>query len=104
MEAVQEKVLEEFRGDFPIAKINYFAIYELCVEIMKHIHEAEHPTSDPDQICSCVAGRLLGAADEYLDDLRVFKVYQERSLLERCKKGFEETLQNKTLANFLWDL
>lgn len=104
VEAVQEKILEEFRGDFPIAKMNYFAIYELCVEIMKHIHEAEHPARDPDQICSCVAGRLLGAADQYLDDMHVFKVYQERSLLERCKKGFEETLQNKSVSNCFWDL
>ena len=84
--------------------MKYYAIYELCVAILKHIHEAEHPASDPDQLCSCVAGRLLGAADHYLDDTHVFKVYQERSLLENCKKGFEDKLQNQPMSNFLWDM
>ncbi|MCJ1467159.1 hypothetical protein MMC07_005781 [Pseudocyphellaria aurata] len=104
VEAVRDKLAEEFRGDLPVAKINYFAIYELCVDILKHINEAEHPTQDPDQICSCVARRLLAAADEYIHDTHVFKTYPERSLLEHCTKGFEAKLQNKTIADFVWDV
>lgn len=101
---MREIITEEFQGHLPIAKLDYFAIYELCVAILKHIHEAEHPAQDPDQICSCVAGRLLGAADHYLDETPVLKVCKERSLLKRCKKGFEEKLQNKPISSFLWDV
>lgn len=104
MEAAQEKLLEEFRGDFPLAKINYIAIYELCVEILQQIHKAEHPTENPDHICSCLAVRLLGAADQHLDDMRLLKVYPEGSLLERCQKGFEKTLQDKCIADFFVDV
>lgn len=104
MEEVQDKLLDEFRGDFPVARINYFKIYELCVEILKRIHEAEHPSQDPDQICSCVCGRLLSAADVYLDDLRCFKAMQDRTVVEECKQGFARSLEGKSFNDYLWDV
>lgn len=102
VEAVQEKLIDEFRGDFPVSLINYPAIYELCVEILKNINEAEHPGHDPNLICSCVPGRLMRAADDYLDDLRVVKVYQERELLVHCQKAFRALLMDKSFSKFLW--
>lgn len=104
VEAVQEKLIDEFQGDFPVPLINYSAIYELCVEILKSINELEHPGQDPDCICSCVPGRLLRAADDYLDDMRVVKVHPERELLVHCQKAFHNLLNTKSFSDFLWKL
>lgn len=103
VEAVQEKLLDEFQGDFPVARMNYFRIYELCVAILQRIHEAEHPKQDPGHICSCVSGRLLSAADQYVDDMRVFKAFLDRRLIETCKQGFQSALKDKSFNDYLWN-
>ena len=72
------------------------------MEILKRINKAEHPAHDPNLICSCVPGRLMRAADDYLDDMHVVKVYQERELIVHCQKAFRDLLANKSFSDFLW--
>jgi hypothetical protein len=106
VELIQEKVLGEFAGEFATAKINYFAIYEICVEILIEINKAEHVDdgSDPVDICSCLTERLLQGADEYTDDLHIVKSFPHPGLLENCQQGILSALGHTSLSDFQWQL
>lgn len=99
---VEEKTLGEFQGDFPVAKINYFKIYEVCVDILAEINQSEHAETsrDPYSICSCISERLLQGTDEYVDDSNVVKTFPHRTLLENCKKSILKVAGNTSLCDF----
>lgn len=99
-------VLDEFVGEFPIAKINYSAIYEICVDILVEINRVEHAGDgdDPINICSCLTERLLQGADEFTDDLHIVKSFPHPCLLQSCKDGILNNLGNTSLSDFQWQL
>ena len=98
--------MEEFQGEFPVAKINYFAIYETCMEILAEINRAEHiqGSRDPYIICSCVTERLLQGADAYIDDSRIVKSFPHIKLLENCKRIILKLAGAFPLSNFQWQI
>lgn len=106
VELIQGKVLGEFQGEFPVARINYFAIYETCVEILAEINKSEHVkgSRDPYEICACLTQRLLQGADAYIDDLHIVKTFPHRTLLENCKQGILKVAGAAPLSDFQWQL
>ncbi|KAK1751123.1 hypothetical protein QBC47DRAFT_270796, partial [Echria macrotheca] len=75
---VQERLLDEFRHDdddddddddpnpggsytttIPVARLNYFAVYDAAMQTMRRISTANHD-KDPGYICNCPAERCLG--------------------------------------------
>jgi hypothetical protein len=103
---IQEQVGREFQGEFPVAKINYFAVYETCVEMLAEINKSEHVEGSRDAytICSCLTERLLQGTDEYVDDLRIVKFLPHRTLLENCKQGILKVAGSASLSDFQWQL
>ena len=48
LDRLERVIGPEFEGDFPCAKINWFAVYLTCTEILRHlseswVHEQRHP-------------------------------------------------------------
>lgn len=101
-ELIEDKILEEFQGDFPVATINYFKIYEICVDILAEINKAEHADTsrDPYSICSCLSERLLQGTDEYVDNPYVIKTFPHRTLLENCKQCILRVTGDASLSDF----
>lgn len=106
VELIRAKILEEFQGDFPVAKINYFAIYETCAETLAEINRSEHVecSRDPYVICSCLTERLLQGTDEYMDDSHIVKIFPQKALLENCKRAILELAGSSPLSDFQWRL
>lgn len=89
-----------------MATINYFAIYEMCVEILADINKSEHleGSRDPYEICACLTQRLLQGADAYIDDLHIVKTLPHRTLLENCKRGILKVAGAVPLSDYQWQL
>ena len=85
-----------------MAKINYFKIYEICVDILAEINKSEHfdTSRDPYSICSCLSERLLQGTDEYVDNPYVVKAFRHRTLLENCKQGILKVAGDTSLSDF----
>lgn len=100
IERCQDAVLKEFQGDFPVARINYFAVYSLCVEILQRMTTSGH---QPETVCTCYLAPFLRAVDEYVEDGHVVKTFKERHMLRHMKDDLTEVMKNKTLSDFLWE-
>lgn len=102
VELIQEQILEDFQGDFPVATINYFKIYEICVDILAEINKVEHAETsrDPYSICSCISDRLLSGTDEYVDNPYLVKTFRHRALLENCKECVLKIAGHTPLSDF----
>lgn len=102
VELIEEQILEDFQGDFPVATINYFKIYEICVDILAEINKVQHAETsrDPYSICSCISERLLSGTDEYVDNPYVIKTFPHRSLLENCKECVLKIAGDTPLSDF----
>lgn len=102
VELIQEQILEDFQGEFPVATINYFKIYEICVDILAEINKSEHADTsrDPYSICSCISERLLQGTDEYVENPYVVKTFRHRASLENCKKCVLKVAGDTPLSDF----
>ena len=85
-----------------MATINYFKIYEICVDILAEINKIEHAETsrDPYSICSCISERLLQGTDEYVDNPYVVKSFRHRTLLENCKECVLRIAGDAPLSDF----
>ncbi|KAI4160794.1 MAG: hypothetical protein LQ342_005409 [Letrouitia transgressa] len=104
---LQSALVKEFRDndehDFPVGRLNYFAVYDVCMEILKHIHGAEHPREKEKNatICSCASRRLLRATDLYLNGTTGLK---EVELVRNCERAFREVMEGRKMGEFFWDV
>ncbi|KAL9608596.1 MAG: hypothetical protein Q9167_006586 [Letrouitia subvulpina] len=106
---LQSALVKEFRETdelgFPVGRLNYFAVYDVCMEILKHIHGAEHPHENEKEknatICSCASRRLLRATDLYLDGKTGLK---DVELVRNCERAFREVMEGRKMADFFWDV
>lgn len=102
LEGMHEGAMSEFQGDFPVAKINFFAVYLLCVRIIAAINGKTHDKDD--SLCLCFAYNMLQAADAYKAHARAPKRFREHALSETCREAIEEALKDKCLSEFLWNI
>lgn len=73
IDRVQSLLEEEFRttdsspssSSVPVARINYFAVYQACTLAMRNISDANHD-EDPGYICKCPAEACMRECDAFL--------------------------------------
>lgn len=97
-------MLKEFEGELPVARINYFAVYRICLKILKAINAAEHPQDGPEKICGCASVRLFRLADEYIEHGPFINMCSDRYLVKNCRDTVLSVMENKPLAEFLWQI
>ncbi|KAI9773045.1 MAG: hypothetical protein M1835_006206 [Candelina submexicana] len=120
-------VEEEFTDPFPIARLNYFAIYKVIVNLLRRLANGGHEswcrpectptkerahfeakyqcgttTSAGDGANMIVA--LLEGIDTYVVDEMKTSMLGGYHQLELCKRVFGECMQGKTLEDFIWDI
>lgn len=102
---VQANLLAEFRGPLPVAKVNYFELFEICCEMYRYIsfddHDCDAKWEDP---CACIAERLLATADKYENDARIAKPYKDDDLVKICVNAFVKFVGGSELSDYTWDI
>ena len=104
VELIEETMLKEFEGELPVARINYFAVYRICLKILKAINAAEHPQDGADKICGCASVRLFRLPDEYIDNSHFMHTSCERHLIKNCREMVLSSMEDKPLTDFLWQI
>ncbi|KAF2101264.1 hypothetical protein NA57DRAFT_72706 [Rhizodiscina lignyota] len=108
VERVQAALLEEYQGSFPVARINYIAIYEACVQTMRRISDANHDEK-LEYICKCPAEACLRECDIFLK--RRFMNSSRRGVEIKDKKACDSFIEHliegfggHSIEDFLWDV
>lgn len=97
---LEAAIMSEFEGDFPIGRVNFFAIYTACAEIFLRVNQKIHEYKSGDAIeCLCLVVELMESADHYQENLH--EPWREKWLLLEWKEAIEE-LREKPLEEFLW--
>lgn len=109
VERVQTALVNEFQGcAMPVARINYFAIYQACMQTMRKLSDANHD-KDPGYICKCPAEICLKECDWYLkkcltNTRKSWPVMEHRDASDSCLKYLLEEFGGRSVEEFLWDV
>ncbi|UQC81796.1 uncharacterized protein CLUP02_07282 [Colletotrichum lupini] len=110
----EEMVLAEFNGPVPVARINHFAIFDLCVKVPKNFGKIidEGDLKDVVEFIPPVelhVIRGMSMVDSVLDIIvEYFKTYRKRKKLSELKwlvharKAFDVVDRDATMSQFLW--
>lgn len=102
---IRKAVRNELYGDFPIARLNYFKIYNLCVKILKRITILEHPELwETDHICSCAREKLFTAAEDCVVNHRCYVEVEEYGLFRSFRQCFFDVMLDKPLTEYFFHM
>lgn len=104
VELIQDTMLKEFEGELPVARINYFAVYRVCLKILKALDAAEHPKNGPYEMYNCATIKLFRFADECIDNDRLIENSSHRHLIKNCRETLLSAMENMPLTEFLWQV
>ncbi|KAJ0383634.1 hypothetical protein COL922a_010089 [Colletotrichum nupharicola] len=112
-EKLKDKLLPEFQGPHPVARVNYFSIFALCARILRDFCRLIQPStyrairSTVDFKCLLLKGATL--ADTVLQTifkeqgiLEMGQRLQDIQLLQAAAEAFESVDNTATLQQFLW--
>ncbi|KAJ0299613.1 hypothetical protein COL5a_000136 [Colletotrichum fioriniae] len=114
MHLAKETVLAEFNGPVPVARINYFAIFDLCVKVLENFGKIIDESDLKDAVkfvppVELHAIRGMSMVDSVLDIIVEYsKTYRKRKKLSELKwlvlsgKAFDVVDRDATLSQFLW--
>ncbi|ERF77085.1 hypothetical protein EPUS_06303 [Endocarpon pusillum Z07020] len=106
LDSLHDALLPEFTGPFPIAKVNFFAVYLSCIRIVSLIsdrtHQAGEPKAPTGQNCLCFLDAMLDAADRYKENEHKMQLFGCRELVKICGESMLEVLGGKDVEEFLW--
>ena len=116
LEKMQPTIVDELEGDFPIAKINWFAVYLTCTGILSLLGKWMHANSDGDAEnrermtydFELTGVRwiefFLGDAERGARNRRTKKAWEKNAgpQLEAAVKYISDELREKTTADFVW--
>ncbi|KAL9099637.1 MAG: hypothetical protein Q9163_004889 [Psora crenata] len=104
LSSLQKEVVQaEFRGAFPVARVNLFQVYLSCIRIVSTMSDQYHGESArPGQYCLCSADALLAAADRCRDDENPLQPLGCTELVRICRNAICEALKGETVEQFLW--
>lgn len=121
LDRVKDVVMSEFTGPLPVAKINFFKIYELAVDVLSDIaeryqtnmpielrHFQELGLVQPAPADACAGSSYVTVIMEDVD-MRMkharpgdYGTLERHSGVELVGKVFNKCLSGKTIENFLW--
>lgn len=98
---LHSKALSEFSsGPLPAVKINFFAVYMHCVQIIAMITDEIHEKNG--DRCTCFLETLVFAADGFQDQRRKSQPFGYKGLIEICNKAINQVLGGRDYKDFLW--
>ncbi|KAI9724024.1 MAG: hypothetical protein M1812_000742 [Candelaria pacifica] len=97
---VEQEILKDFEGDFPVAKINLFEVYLACANIVSRVSDDIHGAKGDH--CLCFVETLLKAADQYQANRHMLKPFPQPHMLRVTEKAFQDVLEDRPLFEFLW--
>ncbi|KAL9111973.1 MAG: hypothetical protein Q9227_003593 [Pyrenula ochraceoflavens] len=96
---LQSRILNEFNGSFPVAKVNLFAVYLACVNIVGILTRELHVDNQHDR-CICFIRDLATAADHVKAHDRA--PLGCKKIIEAFRLAVQESLADKSFDDFLW--
>lgn len=99
---LQQAVMNDFSGTFPIAKINFFEVYLSCIRIISLISDNAHGENGKGQYCLCFLDAILSAADLYKDNEHRLQPFGSRDLVQTCKDAMNTVVGGRSLEDYLW--
>lgn len=100
LQNVERAIDAEFTGPFPIAKINFFAIYLTCARIVRTINDKYHDEVEPGLRCLCFVEEILRAGDLRRDDDK--QPLGFKKAIETTKEVMIAELVGRPLDDFFW--
>jgi len=105
LQGLQKALHTELAGSsFPVAVINFFAVYLACVHIISTISDRYHASFDDDttsgQNCLCFVDDVLRAGDRCRADEKL--PFGHQGLVDICQEAILETMAGKDLDDFMW--
>ena len=101
---LQEAVLTDFVGSFPIVKVNFFRVYMSCVRILAIISDKTHGDEDCGRYCLCYLDTMLQAADRYKANEHQLPPFGCKGLVNICKEAMSAVLADSSVDDFLWKI
>ena len=103
LQSLQDAVLTEFNGPFPVAKVNLYAIYLACVRTISLISDKSHgEDTRPGQKCLCFTDTILSAVDRCTDGDHIIQLLGYQDLAKICQDAMIEVLGRITVEEVLW--
>ena len=100
LQHLQRAVHKEFSGPFPVAKINFFAVFLKCVRIVRNINDKYHKDVEPGLKCLCFVEEILRAGDLRMEDEKHPLGFKKAT--ETAKEVMVMELEGKGLEDFFW--
>ncbi|KAI9705500.1 MAG: hypothetical protein M1836_006255 [Candelina mexicana] len=97
---VEQAVLKDFEGDFPVAKINLYEVYLACANIVSRVSDDIHGVKGDH--CLCFVETLLKAADRYQAHRQTLKSFPQPHMLRITEQAFRDVLEGRPLSEFFW--
>ena len=112
MEKIKDAVLPEFQGDVPIARIDYFAIFKACIQILEelctHLKElcTHHQGSQKPsaQLGFQLVDGVLEQITEHERDANLTHMLPHLRPLRLASLSFASLDKEKTLREFAWNI
>jgi hypothetical protein len=107
---MREVALGEFNGRLPVARINYYAIYTICVQILKEmavkkLQEDDRPIREASPALGFIfVETLLVAIVDHQRDTQMERMLPYLSSLRLARYAISEVCAGKNVSDFLWDL
>ncbi|KAK3622518.1 hypothetical protein LTR56_022147 [Elasticomyces elasticus] len=108
LERIKDAAMPEFTGPFPVAKINYFKLYQQKMPVELKIYEAEN-LMQPAPANACAGSSFVTVLMQDVD-IRMGHgrtgekaALQAHSGLKLAGNAFNKCLSGKTVEHFLWN-
>ena len=101
---LQEAVLSDFTGPFPIARVNFFQVYMSCVQIIAIISDKTHGGEEGGRNCLCFLDVMLQAADRCKANEDKLQPFGCKEIVNTCKEAMSDVLGERRADEFLWKI
>ena len=101
---LQNAVLTDFAGPFPIARVNFFKVYMSCVQIIAIISDKTHDGEECGRNCLCFLDVMLQAADRCKANEHRRQPFGCKELVSTCMEAMEGVLGERSADEFLWNI
>jgi hypothetical protein len=103
LDRIKEAVLPELQGDLPIARIDFFSVFSLCIKILKEL--CRHLESEISAQCGFMwVDSLLEQISEHEQDDRLFRLLPFLRPLKKAMLPFLSLDGDQALRGFTWDI
>lgn len=106
MEKIKNTVLPELEGDIPVARIDYFAVFRVCIQILEDLCVHMEGSNDPAtaQRGYELVDALLGDIGQHEKDAELGRWLPYLRPLNKAVLAFASLDKDRSLREFAWDI